>query len=734
MRRNGTSGTAEVSMGMPVNTAARSRAIKGLARDYGVLTSFLDVTGRRRGVSEQALLGMLRSLGAPLERLEDAPAVLRERKRAARERVLEPVITVWDGEIALVTVLFPSDAFSRPVQARLTLESGEVHEWTVQNSARNGVRLPKGIPWGYHRFSIEIRGRSWESTVLSAPRKAYAGGMNGTSWGVFLPLYALHSRRSWGAGDLSDLEALHAWVSSLGGQVVGTLPLLAAYLDDPFEPSPYSPASRLFWNEFYLDPERSPELAGCPSAQQLLGAVSRGDISRLRSAPMVDYRGQMALKRRVLQELSACCYRTGGQRLAALREYTALRPRAGEYARFRAVGDRLKLPWTEWPDGLRQGAIGPDDLDPRDEQYHLYAQWCAHDQIAALAERFREKGPGLYLDLPLGLHPQAFDVWRWPGLFLHDAAGGAPPDTVFTQGQSWGFPPLHPERIREDGYRYVIEFLGHTMRRAGILRVDHIMGLHRLYCIPPGLPASDGAYINYRAEEFYAILCIESHRNRCMVIGENLGTVPPQVNRAMARHGIQHMYVVQYELDSQRPAVLPAPPEDSVASLNTHDMPTFTSYLQELDIADRIELGLLTAAGGRKERRNRRQRRALLERYLLRKGLLVKPFQEADVLRACIDHLGSSRSRVVLVNLEDLWQEILPQNVPTAHNERPNWQRKARYCLEDLAQMPAVLEPLKRLDALRKAKHNRKTGGKAGSGSSGRKRAMPGKKGGTSGR
>ena len=716
-----------------VEPSVRTRAINGLARDYGVLTSFQDVTGRRRDVSEEALLRILRSLGAPLERLDDAPLMLRERRQAARDRVLDPVITVWDGRDDGIPVRISAEAFSTPVTARLVLESGEVKEWIVRPNAARGavvgrgpgreglnrmgrVDLPKGIPWGYHRFSIEIQGTHCESMLLFSPQQAYAGGVDGNAWGVFLPLYALHTRRSRGAGDLTDLEALHAWISGLGGQVVGTLPLLASYLDEPFEPSPYSPASRLFWNEFYLDPERLPELSRCPSAQRLLMAFSEEKLGHLRHAPLVDYREQMGMKRRVLQELAGCCYSAGGQRRAALNDFVASRPRAAEYARFRAVGDRLKRPWTQWPDRLRQGGIGQDDLDANDEQYHLYAQWCVHDRIASLADRFKQKGPGLYLDLPLGLHPQAFDIWRWPELFLQDISGGAPPDAVFTQGQSWGFPPLHPERVREDGYRYVIEYLGHTMRRAGVLRIDHIMGLHRLYCIPHGLSSSNGAYVNYRAEEFYAILCIESHRNRCLVVGENLGTVPPQVNSAMARHGIQRMYVVQYELDSERRAVLPAPPVDSVASLNTHDMPTFSAYLRGMDIPDRIELGLLTKAGGRKELGNRKRRIKLLERFLIRKGLLAKPYQEVDVLRACIDYLGSGRSRIVLVNLEDLWQEIHPQNVPTAHDVHPNWRRKARYYLEDMRHMSSITDLLRRIDARRRARRAMKAGGKDGAG------------------
>ena len=701
----------------------RFQALKSLAREHGVLTSYRDVTGRQRVVSEETAVRILRALGAPLEHPDDALPALKERRKSVRELVLEPVITVWQDDAAGIPVHFPPDAFSRPVTARMTLESGEEKAWTVRKDAvrrtsacgsagrerpaeRGFVRLPQKLAWGYHRFSLEVQGRQWESTILCSPREAYAGGIDGKGWGVFLPLYALRSERNWGAGDLSDLASLHEWVSGLGGALVGTLPILASYLDEPFEPSPYAPASRLFWSEFYLDPEKLPELSRCASARGIMNGLA-GQLERLRSAPLVDYRGQMELKRRVLQELAGNCFSTGGQRLDALRGFAASRPRAAEYARFRAVCDRQKGPWQQWPEKLRNGSIGPEDFDEKHERYHLYAQWCAHEQIAALAERFQEQGPGLYLDLPLGIHPQAFDIWRWPGLFLRDLSGGAPPDAVFTQGQSWGFPPLHPERVREDGYRYVREYLGHTMRRAGILRVDHIMGLHRLYCIPQGLPPSDGAYVSYRAEEFYAILCIESHRNRCMVIGENLGIVPPQVNRAMARHGIQHMYVVQYELDSDRRSVLPAPPSASVASLNTHDMPTFAAYLRGLDMQDRVELGLLSGAGVRKERANRRRRTRLLEQHLARKRLLEHPGQEMDVLRACIDHLGGSRSRVVLVNLEDLWQEVLPQNVPTAHDERPNWRRKARYTLEDLKSLPSVTDLLRRLDSLRRSKRGK---------------------------
>jgi 4-alpha-glucanotransferase len=249
------------------------------------------------------------------------------------------------------------------------------------------------------------------------------------------------------------------------------------------------------------------------------------------------------------------------------------------------------------------------------------------------------RGPHGYLDLPLGVHPHSYDIWRERGAFVLDASGGAPPDAVFTGGQDWGFPPLHPEAIRQQRYRYYIATLRHQLRHTDLLRIDHVMGLHRLYWIPNGLAPRDGVYVRYPSNELYAILSLESHRHRTPIVGENLGTVPTYVNSTMARHSLHRMYVAQYELVGSVRKTLRAVPRDAVASLNTHDIAPFAAFWEGLDIDDRLDLGLLNPVGARIERKNRRALKNVLESFLQRLGWL-KPSQGLLEIFECEPGLG----------------------------------------------------------------------------------------------
>jgi 4-alpha-glucanotransferase len=260
------------------------------------------------------------------------------------------------------------------------LETGEARSWksnvdllptsqaiTVERVAYVAKRLslPTPLPWGYHRLTLEVQGRHFETMVISAPLTAYSSCEEPAKfWGVFLPLYALHSARSWGGGDFSDLEALIKWTAELGGSVVGTLPLLAAFLDEPYDPSPYAPASRLFWNEFYIDLTRIPELKPCSQAQALFesGDVQR-DLRDLRASPFVDYRRQMALKQKVLKELAQYFFTEIPERHTSFRRFVEHHPEVEDYARFRAAVERQGAPWPSWPRPLHDGVLKEGDYD-----------------------------------------------------------------------------------------------------------------------------------------------------------------------------------------------------------------------------------------------------------------------------------------------------------------------------------------------------------------------------------
>ncbi len=698
-----------------------NRALHQLAHLYGIQTAYYDAVHRRQQASAEALLAVLRALGAPVQSLQDVPTALRERRQTLWQRLLEPVVVAWNGGPASMVVRLPSGMADASLVGHLRLEKGEWQNWEwhgaglpILDAAEvegtqyvvKHLPLPGGLPWGYHRFTLEVPTGPVESLIISAPVKGHtpSEGTRVRTWGVFLPLYALHAQQSWGSGDFSDLEALIEWVAGMGGSVVATLPLLATFLDNPFDPSPYAPVSRLLWNEFYLDVTRIPELQRCPSAQALLASASfQEEIRSLRSLPVVDYHHLMTLKRRVLKELCRCCFAEASDRLESLRSFAQARPVVEDYARFRATCERQHASWRLWPQPLQEGNLKEGDYDEQTKRYHLYVQWLAHQQVKSLSEKAREKGLGLYLDFPLGVHPEGYDVWHERTAFAMDASGGAPPDVVFTKGQNWMFPPLHPERLRQQGYDYYIACLQHHLQHAGILRIDHVMGLHRLFWIPNGMEVSQGVYVRYRAEEFYAILSLESHRNKAIVVGEDLGIVPGYVRTAMARHGLHRMYVMQYELLSDFQRALQTVPANVVASINTHDMPPFAAFWQGLDIEDRLELGLLDKASARIEQETRQALRKHLVRLLQHKDWADRSSQESQaVLKSILAFLSTSPACAVLVNLEDLWLESEPQNVPSTREERLNWRHRAHYALEDFSRMPEVVKTLQVVDQLRR--------------------------------
>lgn len=672
-----------------------------LARLHRIQLSYTDAEGRRRRAKDAALLAVLRALGAAVDDERDTGEALRARRRALYERGVEPVILAWGG-IGEVLAWVPAGD-----RLRFTLRDdgvGASFEWEAEapteTTAIDGrtfcsvrCEIPEVLPAGYYELVAECGEWLRRAVVISAPPRAH-NPADSLARGVYVPLYAIHSHGSLGAGNLSDLQRLIELLAERGGNIVGILPILASFLDDPCEPSPYAPVSRRLWNEFFVDVTRVPEFSSVIGARDTLAPTA--SIEDLNSRPHVDYRRQAALQREVLTRLSSLL-RKDSQRSVAHQEFLSERPVVHDYARFRGACARYGVGWRRWPASVQAGTLSDSDIDHGEVDYHAFVQWIAHEQLEEVAESARARDSSLYLDLPLGVHPDGYDAWRERQELVSGVSTGAPPDPFFTKGQNWGFAPLDPESSRLDGHRYFRECLEHHMRVADTLRIDHVMAFHRLFWIPEGMPASDGVYVRYPAEELYAVLSLESHRHGTQVIGENLGTVPENVNQSMRRHGLGRMAVLQYELGTDTRS-LPEIQPGSLATLNTHDMPTFAAFWQSLDVDDRVDLGLLDERESDAERR----RRALLVRALVRNlrdaGFLAETQVDVeDALIGALAYLGSSRATVALVNLEDLWLETLPQNTPGTLDERPNWVRRARLSLEEIAASPGIarrLEPL----------------------------------------
>lgn len=705
------------------------RTLEKLAALAGVQTAYRDVAGKRRTAQVEPLLAVLRALGVQITHVNQAETILGYVHFQRWLKPVEAVAVAWNGCGAKLPIRLPIDqpmladapyevAAPRTMDCILDLEGGGQQRWQVEwaklklrerrrvESIEFELRelpIPDDLPLGYHRLTVEIGPRSYPATILSAPIQAQAMA-DAKTWGVFIPLYALRSKGNWGAGNYTDLAELAEWTAEQGGSIVGTLPLLPGFYEQPFDPSPYAPASRLLWNELYVDVTALPELADCKAARTLVGSEAvKQELRKLRNAKRVDYPPLFALQRRVLELLARHFFKHESPRHQSLAKWLKERPVIEDYACFRAAMEKQKGVWHTWPERPRGGDLQAGDYAVEAKQFYLYAQFAAHEQMNEATQRAKAAGSALYLDLPLGVHPDSYDAWRHQNLFAPQMSTGAPPDTSFPWGQNWGFAPLVPDKIRADGYRYVSAYIRHHMGNAGVLRIDHVMGLHRLFWVPVGMPSSDGIYVTYPAEELHAVLTLESQRTGCAIVGENLGTVPPYVGPAMARHGLARMYVLQYELDAMKGKKLRTPPRQSLASINTHDMPHFAGYWKGEDIRERLKLGLIDRQHAARERKRRQELLQMLSRFLKRfSDAARKRPDERTVYRAAVNWLGASAARITLLNLEDLWAETFAQNVPGTSTERPNWRGKTKKLLEEFSTDPKVISMLKNVMSQRR--------------------------------
>lgn len=653
-----------------------------LARAYGIQIGYYGLGGIRHQASEETLLAVLRALGAELNSLDDVTRAQRAHRRELWARLLEPVSVLPTGSPASIEVRLPVPLKPSHLDCELHLENGPAYRWTVDWEQgeptgrltidsipveRRRVTLPVLLPLGYHRLSITA-GRSAGDALLIVPSgRAFTPPGRRRDWGVFVPVYALGTDPNQTVGNLGDLQRLTTWTASQGGRVVGTTPLLGMFDEEPVEPSPYSPLSKLVWNELYLDLGR---LTKSSSVSRELGHpdMAPEHLMRPPRAELIDYEQALRAQRGVLQPMSQQFFQGPAQARHEFEAFIAANPLVSEYARFRALRAQFGVGLPQHADRSRAHSVsGVSHKQVFD--YHRYVQWLIYRQLEETRDSARSQGVALYFDLPVGVRRDGFDPWYENLLFAAGASVGAPPDPGFPSGQNWELPPIIPEESRQQGHRYFIACIRHQLRVASMLRIDHVMGLHRLFWIPAGGDSSDGAYVRYPAEEYYAILKLESHRHHATIVGEDLGIVPREVRAAMGRHGLHRLHVLQLELLDPTPP-LADPPVASVASLNTHDMPTVA--------------GFFTRPDGH-------HYWTKLASHLQARGLLTGENPDLrEVLAACYAWLGRSRARVVLANLEDLWLETAPQNVPGPDVGNPNWRRRLRHDLDEMAGLPEV--------------------------------------------
>jgi (1->4)-alpha-D-glucan 1-alpha-D-glucosylmutase len=588
--------------------------------------------------------------------------------------------------------------------------------------------LPMSLPLaaGYHRLRID--GLPGETLVLATPGHCYrppAVRDGRRVWGPAVQLYSLRSPRNWGIGDFSDLDELVTLMAAQGADIVGLNPLHALFSANPAHASPYSPSSREQLNVLYIDVEAVDGFADCEPARHLVHSPAfQARLAALRAQaagrPARRGGGQVRGAGTAVRALSRNAPARAGAPDDDGLAFLAFVAERGEGLRQHALvrnaacalpGHRQRLwGWPVWPAAYRD----PDSAEvtafavqhAQRLQFHQFLQWQAARQLAQASARCEAvgMGVGLYVDLAVSVDRAGSDAWTAQGVLAAGASIGAPPDEFNPAGQNWGLPPLRPDSLRADGYRFFMQTLRAGMRGAGALRIDHVMGLMRLFWIPPGRGAQDGAYVYYPLDEMLAIVAIESHRHRCMVVGEDLGTVEDAVREALAKADVLSYRLLYFEkFDGQHhehhaggfkpPEAYPAA---ALVAVSTHDLATFAGWWAGHDLRVRLELGLFPDERVfDKQLLDRAQERIQLMLAAERGGLLSREevaeaagqaLPSTRVVEAVHAYLGAAPSALMMVQLEDAAGVVEQANMPGTVSEQPNWRRKLPVASRALAE------------------------------------------------
>lgn len=530
-------------------------------------------------------------------------------------------------------------------------------------------------------------------------------------WGLTVQLYSLRSQRNWGIGDFTDLFQMVELTAAAGGDVVGLNPLHALFPDNPAHISPYSPSHRAFLNVLYIDVEAVPGFAACKAAShRVANADFQEKLQALRETALVNYVGVAGAKFEILRHLFASFRSGNGKGQAKFAAWRAVQGTSLEnHARFEALQAHFRdqdaniWGWPAWPAEYHDpsspavAAFAKDHAEIVD--WHAWLQWLADTQLAAVAARAKELGMaiGLYRDLAVGASPGGSEVWQWQAVFADGASTGAPPDDLNLLGQDWGLPPFVPHRLRAADYAPFIEVLRANMKHTGALRIDHVMGLSRLFWVPRDVPATEGAYVAYPFEDMLGLVARESVAAECLVIGEDLGTVPAGFRERLFDAGVLSYHPLMFERYEDGQFRLPAdmPPQALVAA-GTHDLPTLSGFWQGIDNEVRTQLRLFPSDELRQRLIAERDwDRGRLLWALERENLLPQGVSKDSatltelplaVIKAVHAYLACSPAQVMVVQPEDIFGCVEQINVPgTIEHQHPNWQRKLPLPLEDWA-------------------------------------------------
>ena len=627
------------------------------ADSLGILTEFYDGQGERHVTDEAALKLIIEALPAPLPR-----------------RLLDAAVVIRTGQPARSKL---GDGASLPVN--WTIRSREKGRDTVVatgQASESMIAWPEDLAVGSYRLELADAASCREQvSLIVAPQKAFGGDFD-RGWLLAVQLYGIRSARNWGMGDFTDLANLIALSGKLGAEGVGLNPLHALFDDRPGDCSPYAPNSRLFLNALYIDVEKAPGFKPAANAEA---------IAKVRQSERVDYIGVAGLKWPALHAAFAAFSAKPGK--AEAEEFAAYRAERGalleRFTCFEVLRHRFNKPWWEWPEEWRQ----PDQAkctqllkgpDAKEADFIAYVQWLAERQLSAckaLADSLGMK-VGLYLDVAVGVQSDGFDAWNEQVAISRHLSVGAPPDPLNTVGQNWGLAGFNAPGLDMQSFQPFRDMLKASMRHAGAIRLDHVLGLRRLYLVPHGFPAKQGAYVQMPLDALLAATALESAANNCVVIGEDLGTVPEGFREQMADWGIWSYKVMMFERDEAgrfRDVDYYAP--NALITFNTHDLSTYAGWRSFGDLNTKRGLGI--DPGETDEERWRAL--ALLDEVLRHNGI------DKNDLYATISFMSRTRTRLLAVALEDFLGLVDQPNIPGTIDEHPNWRRRMPVALEALS-------------------------------------------------
>jgi 4-alpha-glucanotransferase len=671
-------------------------ALRELADAYSIATEYWDWQGQHVEVSQHTLVAALAGLGVDASSPEAGAAALQQQRDRPWTRLLPPCLALQEGRTASVDVHVPHGAGA---QVWLELESGQRREglrqlenWSEPREiggrliGEASFEVPADLPLGYHTLRARAAGEEGAMALIVTPSwLGFPERMGGRrAWGVAAQLYSVRSEQSWGVGDLTDLEDLGVWsAAEHGADFVLVNPLHAAEPVPPLEPSPYLPTSRRFTNPLYLRVERIPEYASASAEQREAVTDLRREAGSfsVSSAEPIDRDRSWTAKRAAL-EIVFAVPRTPGRELS----FAAYRRREGsglqDFATW-AVLSELHGPHVDaWPDELRR----PDSPavtafaaeHERAVEFQCWLQWLLDEQLAAAQQAGLRAGMslGVMHDLAVGVHPYGADAWSLQDTYARGITVGAPPDPYNQNGQDWSQPPWRPDRLAETAYAPFRQMVATILRHAGGIRVDHVIGLFRLWWIPQGLGPTEGTYVRYDHEAMIGILALEAHRAEALVVGEDLGTVEPWVRDYLRERGILGTSILWFEFDFDgggAPLAAERWRELCLASVTTHDLPPTAAYLAGDHVRLRDSLGILTRPLEEELAVDAQERQAWLDN-LLRYGLLPEGADEEQTLQALHRYLTLTPSRLLCVSLTDLVGDRQAQNQPGTSDEYPNWR------------------------------------------------------------